>query len=221
MNGFEFFSVIPYSLTRSFSRSARLYHFLAKKATLRQIDLLSLLGFVTFALVMWLAELIGLLLVLYLLIEWVLPWLWYPHLGRHIHPKRLPTELQSLVNDFVETSKTEEEFLRQVMDLLKNHYHYGRFYMYFYPTRWFETDVEKIWKDTDPQLCTISNYLLEGILLNSGKFSEKDFRHRTTFTNFSLHQYIEVTLKSGKKLALDPWAYGMGAPFGKTHLGFI
>lgn len=159
---------------------------------------------------------------LYLLVEWVLPWVWYPHLGRHKHPDKLPLFLQKLNKEFAEKAKNDEEFLRFWMDLLDEHFDAGHLVQFLYPARWFETDLEKIWNDNKrPQLCTIYNYLLESILLNSGLFTREQLSHRTVFLNFSMHQYLQVRLKDGKKLELDLWAYDMGLPFGRAARGFV
>jgi hypothetical protein len=158
----------------------------------------------------------------YILLEWVLPWLWYPHLGRHSHPKKLPKVLQGKNQEFAEKAASEEEFIRLWMDLLKKRFHSGHLLQFLHPDRWFETDLEKIWNDSStPQLCTIYNYLLECILLNSGRFPRKDISHRTVFLNFSMHQFLEVKLKDGRTLELDLWAYDMGLPFGKGAKGFV
>ena len=162
------------------------------------------------------------LFVLYILLEWILPWLWYPHLGRHGHPEKLPLELEKLGQEFNNKAKNDEEFIRLWMDTLKDRYETGHVMQFLHPDRWFETDLEKIWKDyRTAQLCTIYNYLLECILLNSDRFSREQISHKTGFLNFSMHQYLEIRLKDGKKLELDLWAYDMGLPFGKAATGFV
>lgn len=165
---------------------------------------------------------VGILFFLYLLFEWVLPWVWYPHLGRHRHPDKLPSFLEEKSQKFASKARDDEEFLKLWMDELDQHFDAGHLVQFLYPLRWFETDLDKIWQDNKkPQLCTIYNYLLEAILLNSGRFSEEDIKHKTVFLNLSMHQFLEVKLKSGKKLELDLWAYDMGLPFGKAARGFV
>ena len=108
------------------------------------------------------------------------------------------------------------------MDKLDEHYNAGHVTQFLHPAKWFETDLEKIWRDNKTaQLCTIYNYLLECILLNSGRFTRDQISHKTVCLNFTMHQFLEVRLKNRKKLELDLWAYDMGRPFGKAARGFV
>jgi hypothetical protein len=151
-----------------------------------------------------------------------LPWIWYPHLGRHKHPEKLPEFLEKINQDFDDRAKNDEEFLKLWMDKLDEHFDAGHVTQFLRPNKWFETDLGKIWADNKtPQLCTIYNYFLESILLNSGRFSREQIFHRTVFLNFSMHQFLEVKIKNGKKLELDLWGYDMGLPFGKGAKGFV
>lgn len=161
------------------------------------------------------------LLVIYLLVEWVLPWLWYPRLRENKYPRRLPEDLEKKISEFNKLAKNDREFLKMVLDLMKTRFRFGHLTMFLYPKRWFETSTTKIWNDTQPQLCTIYNYLLGGILIKSGRFSPSQIHHKVVITNFSLHQYIEVDLKDGAKVVLDPWAHGMGKKFGESAFGFV
>lgn len=143
-------------------------------------------------------------------------------MGRHKHPSVLPKFLEKLNQEFDKKAKNDEEFLKLWMDLLNERFDSGHLMQFLYPFHWFETDLEKIWADNKrPQLCTIYNYLLEVVLLNSGRFSREQISHRTVFLNFSMHQFLEVRLKGSKKLELDLWAYDQGLPFGKAARGFI
>jgi hypothetical protein len=166
-------------------------------------------------------EIFLILLAAYLLVVWVLPWIWFPHLRTYRGSISLPADLKSAVDKFNKEIAGDLEFLRALLDLIKKRYEFGRFYMYFFPARWYETNLEKIWQDTRPQMCSVTNYLLEAMLFYSQRFRESQIRRGTTFTNFALHQYVEVTLKDGQKVVLDPWAYGMGAPFNKKVFGFV
>lgn len=158
----------------------------------------------------------------YLLIEWVLPWIWYPHLGRHKHPDKLPPILSKIVKEADKKAKSDKEFLYLLMEVLDERFDAGHLVQFLHPLRWFETDLEKIWNDNKtPHLCTIYNYLLESILLNSSRFTREQIKHRTVFLNFTMHQFLEVKLRSGKKLELDLWAYDMGISFGKGARGFV
>ena len=151
-----------------------------------------------------------------------MPWVWYPHLGRHQHPDKLPDFLEKLNKEFDRDAKNDEEFLKLWMDCLDEHFDAGHLTQFLSPHRWFETDLEKIWADNKkPQLCTIYNYLLESVLLNSPRFGRDQISHKTVFLNFTMHQFLEVRLKDGKKLELDLWAYDMGVPFGKGARGFV
>lgn len=162
------------------------------------------------------------LFVIYILLEWILPWIWYPHLRRHKHPDKFPEELQKLVAEYNQKAQNDEGYIRLWVDTLKDRYETGHLLQFLHPDRWFETDLEKIWNDyKTPQLCTIYNYFLECILLNSGRFAHEQISHKTVFLNFSMHQYLEVKLKDGKRLELDLWAYDMGLPFGKAAKGFV
>jgi|GEM_PF-6110270 len=170
---------------------------------------------------MLILEVIFTLLILYLVVVWVLPRVWFPHLRIKTTNLEIPTDLRKIIDKYTSESSDDAIFLKKVMDLLKERYEYGHFYMYFFPARWFENDLKRIWNDRKPQMCTVSSYLFESILIYSGRFRRKHLKRVTIFTNFSMHQYTEITTKKRQKIICDPWAYGMGLNFNKKPSYFV
>jgi len=117
-------------------------------------------------------------------------------------------------------TKTKRACCKQAYYLLTARYHGQRLKTYLFAYRIFEKKREKILKRKGFLHCTSLNFLLRELLLESGKFSQRDIRTKWTLTWWiSPHQYLEVRTEDGWQV-VDCWGKKYGIPYGKCARGF-
>jgi len=130
-------------------------------------------------------------------------------------PKGLELEVSSI------KCRTREDTLRAAYAVLTKKYRGYRLRTVTRLLELFDVDVAALWAKNRFLHCTNLNYLLEIMLLHSGKFSEADIRFRWTTVNFlSPHQYMQIKLDDGQWVDADLWGAVYGIEFGSHAHGF-
>lgn len=117
--------------------------------------------------------------------------------------------------------KNDEKFVKAVFLFVARKYkiaHNPITFIINLPKAFWHNPNKIIEKDNSIASCHVQNLMIETILLNSKRFSERDIKRKITFT-LVIHQYLEINVQD-KTLQLDPWAYDEGIPYGK-HLNII
>jgi hypothetical protein len=126
----------------------------------------------------------------------------------------------SVIAKDIQRVRTQEMALRSAYDLVSSRFEASRWKTFGQFWKFFRTDLEKLWKKKGFIHCTHMNRILKRLLVESGQFKESDITFKWTVLSFvSPHQYVEVKMKSGKKIAVDVWGKAYGIPFGEYARG--
>lgn len=158
------------------------------------------------------------MIVIYFFAVFVLLRLVVPHLrfGKEPLPTEIPVEFRQVISRLKSQSSTPEEFLHGAYDYLTDRYHGARLQTLF---KWRYSFLN-VFADPPGYIpCTVHNYLLRIMLVNSGFFTDEEIRIRTTFLNFFIHQYLLVQLDK-QWIAVDPNSLYLGIPLGR-HASFF
>lgn len=159
------------------------------------------------------------LVVLLVLLELTIP----PFIKRGVEPLAeytVPMEMRSKIIELDSSSISDMDYLMKVYDFVDQRYsskprYYLRYWNFL--ALFLERDVAKIWEGTDDRPCNIQNYLVKIMLLESGRFSEKDIKVMNTFCTVTPHQYLQVKI-GDEWINVDAWGSEYGASFGE-HAG--
>lgn len=145
-----------------------------------------------------------------------------PHLFcPHPLPEKIPEVLANHINEFNQSSKADEEFIKKCFFLVVSFQKGHRVNVFLLFWRLFWTDVKKLYDFRGYFHCTTSNYLLRTMLVKSGRVQEKYIQQVSTSTwGIFPHQYLRVKLSDKKYITLDAWAYRFGIEFGDYSHGF-
>jgi hypothetical protein len=144
-----------------------------------------------------------------------------PHMGfwKENLPKSIPSSLDAKIRELKRKSKSPQQFVRFVYDLLRNKYHGSHALTFLRPDVVFSRNLDRMWARSGYLSCNQVNWILFIILVRSGFFRESDVRFRCTITpRLMIHQYSEVLLKN-KWTPVDVWASRYEKSFGE-HFGF-
>lgn len=145
------------------------------------------------------------------------PWLKRPTV---ISFEQLPEEMKNLARE-IGNQSGQEAALRYAYDVLLKKYRGYRLLTLLRLDRFLITDIDTLWQKRGFLHCNQMNYLLQILLVASGRFALEGIE--TCWTRiwlFSPHQYVIVTLQSGEKVEIDLWGAAYGIPFGTHAYGF-
>lgn len=135
-------------------------------------------------------------------------------------PYAVPQEVQ-LVIDMLKQTKSQEECLEKVYEVLSKKYQGNRIKTYTLLFRIFTTDISLLWQRKGFLHCTSLNYLTRVLLVKSGFFENEDIENKWTLTWFiSPHQYLCVRMQSGVYTPVDVWSARYGLGLGEYARGF-
>lgn len=120
-----------------------------------------------------------------------------PHLFRaHPIPKEVPAVIREHIQDFSESSKSDEEFIQKCFSLLISFQKGPRGQLFLHFKRLFWVDLDYLFNFRGYFHCTTINYLLRVMLTESGRFSPQHIQAKTTNVWFVMpHQYLRVKTK--------------------------
>lgn len=135
-------------------------------------------------------------------------------------PKEIPVEMQEVI-DTLKNSANQEECLRRAYEIMTDRFRGGRMLIFLRPFQIFISNARKVWANPGLTHCHNANYLLRTLLVRSGFFDNEDIKNKWTLIWYiSPHQYVQVTLNTGKKVNVDMWAKVYGTKFGDYAHGF-
>ena len=122
--------------------------------------------------------------------------------------------------DKVKAASSQEEALRVAYQLVSEKFWGKRFATYFLFWKFFEWDVNRLWKRRGFMHCTQQNLLMKTLLVESGWFGKDEVSYGYSLVwHVSPHQYLKVKL-NGEWLAVDTWNKRYGARLGEYASGF-
>ena len=137
--------------------------------------------------------------------------------------KELPASLEKIISNIVRDAKDQDDCLRKCFLAVIDRQQGGRIGLITHLRSVCSHDLVLAWKKKYHH-CTVANYLLTTMLLETKFFKEEDVKKRWTTTLFFIpHQYLQV--RTGKSwLNVDPWAYRFGIELGDynhgSHIGY-
>tara|TARA_Y100000310_G_C20393115_1_gene673757 strand:- start:247 stop:717 length:471 start_codon:yes stop_codon:yes gene_type:complete len=137
--------------------------------------------------------------------------------NRNALPKKIPTELQVIINQL--KGKSRIDILKGAYNTVTTKFTSSNWKTYTHLPEIFQKNTNKLW--TKGFLyCTHQNFLIRLILIKTGKFKESDIKLRRGLTHWlSPHQWLSVRIRN-KWIDVDPWGRSYGVPFGKNAHGF-
>jgi|GEM_PF-754447 len=138
-------------------------------------------------------------------------------------PGKSVTDLPPGMKDLLQSSASitdQEELVLFFYYRLTNKYRGQRLLTWLRLDRFLITDLDTLWNIEGFLHCNHMNYIMRTLLVASGKFSSESIRSRwTQIWLLSPHQYLEISLSSGKILNVDMWGRSYGIPFGSYAHG--
>ncbi|HSW89435.1 MAG TPA: hypothetical protein VLH19_01020 [Patescibacteria group bacterium] len=129
------------------------------------------------------------------------------------------SDLLETIND-VKNCHSLHEAMTSALQILSSKYQSKRFETYLFFHKLYEKDPNKLWKRSGFMHCTQQNYLFRVLLVKSGWLKEEQIQLGFSLIWYiSPHQFLKIILPKGK-IAVDPWNYAFGVPFGRYASGF-
>ena len=132
----------------------------------------------------------------------------------------LPKGMQKVVAK-IKRCRSRRQCVRIAYDAVTNRFRGYKFWTYIYFWLVFVHDPKLLWKRKGKKvICTNLNWLVRVLLVNSGRFKNKDIKSKwTMIACSSLHQYLRI--RDGKSyINVDPWGRIYGVSFGNYAHGF-
>ncbi len=140
--------------------------------------------------------------------------------GKTQIPPVLERELEAVLKK-LEGIDDQETYLEAAYDTITRRYRGGRRETFTKVADLFSSSLQDLWNREGFLHCTNQNYLLALILVRSGRFREQDITPQWTLIWYCApHQYLQVKLRDGRSIAVDPWARSYGVPFGRHAYAF-
>jgi len=130
-------------------------------------------------------------------------------------PKKLPEDLERIIKELRDYN-SQEECLIESRNYIINKHKSSNIYRDIYYK--FTSDLFKLEKKKYLS-CNNLAFILYVILVKSGHFKKEDLTLKHSIIIFSPHVYLQVKLKNGKKIKLDPWAWSKGLKLGDYARG--
>lgn len=150
-------------------------------------------------------ETIGIIVIIYFLLGFVIPLIVIPNLYLIKTPVQKTEKLKKFAKKL--KGKTKEKTLKKCFDYVTRTY-YGKEQRWFVVTlihKLFIQDVEKVLDKKQFLQCHIQDRVLMTLLINTRQFSEKDFERKITMSIYGIvHQYLIVKVNR-KKFKVDPF----------------
>lgn len=166
-------------------------------------------------------EVIFTIVVIYIIVVFILSRFFIPHLRffKDKFPEKIPDNMEKVIIDLKAKANSNKEFLELAYNYIGNKYRSERFNTVFKFNYLFKP-ADEIWKMNGYIPCTQSNFLLRIFLVKSGFYKDKEIKKRHIFTNFALHQYLQVKV-GDKWIDVDVGEKQRGLPIGKhlRHFG--
>ncbi len=163
---------------------------------------------------------IGIFLLIYVMIMWLLPKVFFENLGWKSKIKgRLPKKVNEDMHRFGKEGKTKEDVLDKVIN-----YELKRFYSKYYQyanefVLFFRNNVRHLWEKKGFLHCHQQNLILRYLLLETGRFTEQDIKIRETVCYIGLHQYLQIRVEEKKWINVDPFAMRLNHKKGELLKG--
>lgn len=135
-------------------------------------------------------------------------------------PKQIPQEVLDKIAELEKQSATPEQYLKAAYEFVVSRWHAGRFATVRHAPLAFRKDISSIWNQPGYAHCNTQNYILFLLLAGSKFFKPTDIKPKCVFFNFFIHQYLQVTLLSGRTYADPAGASIHGIPLG-GHIEFF
>ncbi|NMB48590.1 hypothetical protein GYA13_04080 [Candidatus Kuenenbacteria bacterium] len=135
-------------------------------------------------------------------------------------PEKLPAEMEKIVQELKQVSG-QNECLEKVFQVITARYRGFRFRTYTRIHEAFHSDLERLWSKKGFMHCHVMNYLLRVFLVKSGWFVDEDIELKYSLVWYiSPHQYLQIRMKDGRRVKVDPWNAYYGKKLGDWAHGF-
>jgi hypothetical protein len=152
----------------------------------------------------------------YIFVVFFLSRVFIPHLRKIVVPEKVNDDFTKTVRALSAQEPDVLRFLQALMDNLKERYITTRHQSDFMPWILFRRNIDKIWHQKGyNQSCNVLNFVFKTMIIKSGRFTEKEVQEKLTWVKLSIHQYLEIKMKDGSIVYVDPWGYLSG----RTKLG--
>jgi len=128
----------------------------------------------------------------------------------------LPTEMQSVIDSINSNSSDDLEFIKKSFDFVNQRYSSGRLTYYITPSKLTQTNISLIWDSLGYMPCDKQTYVLELMLVHSGRFNNEEIKKGYSTCIISPHYYLKLRLNNGSKINLDVFSADFGKEFGKS-----
>jgi len=132
----------------------------------------------------------------------------------HGIPEQLPDDFEAAITE-LNRSTDNLEFIQKAYDFVNSRYTSLSYKYLTQPEKLFTTNAEEIWYQTGYQPCDKQTYILQLILIKSGRFQPNEIKIRSILS-LRPHQYLEINLNQSK-IALDMWGADHGVAFGNYY----
>jgi hypothetical protein len=129
-------------------------------------------------------------------------------------PKELPKDMQKVVEELSKT-KSKTECLEKAYKVVVTRFHGSRVFLRI--GTYFTSKIDTFWNKDKKTHCTNLNYILEVLLVKSGKFRRKDVKIKWTLSVLSPHQYLQIRIAKDQWINVDPFWGTYGTKLGNFN----
>lgn len=161
----------------------------------------------------------GILLVVWMVVAFVFPYLALPFVRREPLPSRFPRDLEEACEQLSNASATPYEFIKESTDYLLSQHRPSRVSALFFWREAFEADMRVLLRRRGFLHSNHLSHLMRVLMSKSQFFSDSDIRLRYTILNFRLHHYLQVKV-AGQWFDVDVAGVAWGVSLGR-HAQFF
>ena len=160
-------------------------------------------------------KIIGIVLVLILLIHII-----YSFFVPDKIPNNIPDEMQKIVDNLDNESKSDIDFLQKAYDVVNSRYTSPSMGYLKEPQRLVIKNIDSLWTSEGYLPCDKQNYVLKVMLVKSKWFNETDVKETLTSCIITPHYYLNIKLNNNSYVYADMWGADHGYKLGEHASGY-